>query len=98
MLPVRYPVVIIRPWSQLQAPPPAPLLLDGYVPGEGLVLLLLDLQLRCLQAQGFPGLRLLDAAIAQAAPALLHLGRQPPTAALHWIVAAHGTNREERKR
>lgn len=68
------------------------------MPGEGLVLLLLDLQLRRLQAQGFPGLRLLEAAIAQAAPALLHLGRQPPTAALHWVVAANGTNREEKQR
>lgn len=68
---------------------------DDYVPAEGLVLLLLDLQLRRLQAQGFPGLRLLEAAIA---PALLHLGRQPPTAAVHWIVAAHGTKREEKKR
>lgn len=67
------------------------------MPGEGLVLLLLDLQLRRLQAQGFSGLRLLDAAIALAAPALLHLGRQPPTSALHWIVAAHETNREEKK-
>lgn len=68
-------------------------------PGEGLVLLLLlDLQLRRLQAQRFPGLGLLGAAVAQAAPALLHLGRQPPTAALDWIVAARGTNREERSR
>lgn len=36
---------------------------DGYLSGEGSVLLL-ELDLGCLQAQGFPGLHLLDAAIA----------------------------------
>lgn len=36
---------------------------DGYLSGEGF-LLLLDLKLGSLQAQGFPGLQLLDAAIA----------------------------------
>lgn len=71
---------------------------DDDIPCEGLVLLLLDLQLRCLKAQGFPGLCLLGAAITQAAPALLHLGRQTPTAALHWIVAAHGTNGNRKNR
>lgn len=42
----------------------SPLVLpDGYLSGEGFMLLL-DLELGRLQAQGFPGLHLLDAAIA----------------------------------
>ncbi len=42
----------------------SPLVLpDGYLSGEGFVLLL-DLELGRLQAQGFLGLHLLDAAIA----------------------------------
>lgn len=48
-------------------------------------MLLLELQLGLLQAQGFPRLHFLDAAIA--APAFLHLGWQPATTALHGVAA-----------
>lgn len=45
------------------APCAFPILPDSYLSGEGFVLLL-DLKLGCLQAQRFPCLHLLDAAIA----------------------------------
>lgn len=58
---------------------------DGHLSGEGFLLLLLQLQLGRLQAQRLPGLHFLDAAIA--APAFLHLGWQPATAAFHRVAA-----------
>lgn len=64
---------------------------DGRLSGEGLVLLL-DLQLGRLQAQGFPGLQFLDAAIAD--PAFLRFGRQPAAAALHRVAAGEGRERQ----
>lgn len=57
---------------------------DGHLSGEGF-LLLLELQLGRLQAQRLPALHFLDAAIA--APAFLHLGWQPATAAFHRVAA-----------
>lgn len=57
-------------------------------------MLLLELQLGRLQAQGFPRLHLLDAAIAQGAPAFLHFGWQAATAALHWVAAGNKTETE----
>lgn len=44
--------------------PPQSVLPDSYLSSEGFVLLLLDLKLGRLQAQGFPRLYFLDAAIA----------------------------------
>lgn len=51
-------------------------------------MLLLDLERGRLQAQSFPRLHFLDAAIA--APAFLHFGWQPATAALHRVAAGEG--------
>lgn len=64
---------------------------DGHLSGEGFMLLL-DLELRCLQAQSFSRLQFLDGAIAD--PAFLHFGWQPATAALHGVAAGEGRERE----
>lgn len=68
------------------------LLPDGHLSGEDFMLLL-DLQLGRLQAQSFPRLQFLDAAIAD--PAFLHFGRQPATTALHRVAAGEGREREK---
>lgn len=84
-----YEYVLLRPSYGLFQP----VVPDGQLPGEGFMLLL-DLQLRGLQTQGFPGLHLLDAAIAQAALAFLHLSRQRSAAALYRVAAGHQERRE----
>lgn len=63
------------------------LLPDGHLSGEDFMLLL-DLELGRLQAQSFPCLQFLDAAIANSA--FLHFGWQPTTTALHWVAAGEG--------
>ena len=67
---------------------------DGFLSGEGFVLLL-DLELWSLQAQSFPALRLLDAAIAAAALAFLQFGWQPATTAFYWVAAGKGGGDKE---
>ena len=66
------------------------LLPDCRLSGKGFMLLL-DLQLGRLQAQSFPRLQFLDAAIA--GPAFLDFGWQPTTTALHRVAA--GKSREK---
>lgn len=61
---IMFPQVLQKPYGIWYNYPSVPSVLpDGYLSGEGFVLLL-DLELGCFQAQGFPALRLLDAAIA----------------------------------
>lgn len=64
---------------------------EGHLSGEGFMLLL-DLELGRLQAQSFPRLQFLDAAIADSA--FLHFGWQAATTALHRVAAEKGREGE----
>lgn len=60
---------------------------DCYLSAEGFVLLL-DVNMSRLQTHGFPGLHLLDAAIAYGTLAFLQFVRQPAARAFYWVVTA----------